>query len=236
MAKTKKLLLISNTYDYSGGYFKHAEAEIKDFLQDVDSLLFIPYALANQNAYANEAADFFRKLGVNISSIHNSKDPKRSISEAQAIYVGGGNTFRLLNELYKNDVLNLLKERISEGMLFIGSSAGINVASPTIRTTNDMPIIEPPSLNALGVINFQINPHFVDADPNSKHMGETREERINEFHEENDLIVVGLREGAWLRIEGDKIYLGGNTGAKIFPKGKKPKEIKPGSYIELFKK
>ena len=234
MAKTKKLLLISNTFDYSGGYLKHAEKEIKDFLRGTNSILFVPYALADRDEYTKVAKDYFKKLGIDLSSIHHSKNPKKAVSEARAIYVGGGNTFRLLNELYKADVMGLLRNRITEGMPFIGSSAGVNVAAPTIRTTNDMPIVEPPSLDGLGVITFQINPHYFDADPTSKHIGETREERIKEYHEENDLTVVGIREGAWLRIEDNKVYLGGKNGAKIFQKGKLPKGYKSGSYIKLF--
>lgn len=233
MAKTKKLLLISNTYDYSGGYLKHAEDEIKDFLREIDSILFVPYALVDRDQYTKVAKDYFKKFGINLNSIHHSQNPKKAISEAKAIYVGGGNTFRLLNELYKAGVMDLLRQKITGGTPFIGSSAGVNVAAPTIRTTNDMPIVESPSLDALGVITFQINPHYFDANSTSKHMGETREERIKEFHEENDLTVVGLREGAWLRIENGNIYLGGKTGAKIFQRGRKPKDYKSGSYIEL---
>lgn len=233
MVKTRRLLLISNTYDQGGSYLAHAENEIKDFLSGIDSLLFIPYALAKRDDYTKEAINYFKKLGIKVNSIHNSRTPKKSIKEAQAVYIGGGNTFRLLNELYKAEVMGILKERILSGMPFIGSSAGINVTSPTIRTTNDMPIVEPQSLNALGVVNFQINPHFVDADPNSKHMGETRETRIKEFHEENDFVVVGLREGSWIRVENGRIYLKGKTGAKVFQKGKRSKEYKSGSILTL---
>lgn len=227
-----KLLLISNTYS-SEGYLVHAEEEIKDFLRDIDSLLFIPYALADKDEYVKAAKDYFKKLGINVSSIHQSKNPKKAVREAKAIYVGGGNTFRLLNELYKVGIVDSLRERITGGVPFIGSSAGVNIASPTIRTTNDMPIVQPQSFDALGVITFQVNPHYFDADHNSKHMGETREQRIKEFHEENNLAVVGLREGAWLKIEGDKVYLGGKNGAKVFQKGKAPKEYKSGSYIKF---
>ncbi len=232
MTKDKKLLLISNTKSQNG-YLAHAKEEIKDFLRDIDSLLFIPYALADKEEYTKVAKDYFKKLGINLNSIHHAKDPKKAVREAKAIYVGGGNTFRLLNELYKVGIVDSLRERITEGMPFIGSSAGVNIASPTIRTTNDMPIVQPQSFNALGVITFQVNPHYFDADPNSKHMGETREQRIKEFHEENDRAVVGLREGAWLKIEGEKVYLGGKNGAKVFQKGKPPKEYKSGSYIKL---
>jgi dipeptidase E len=232
MAKNKKLLLISNSYAYGGGYLKHAEDEIKAFLSGTKSLLFIPYALANKDDYSRKTADFFRKLGIKASSIHNLRDTKKAVQEAQAIFIGGGNTFRLLNEMYKVDILDILKTRINEGKPFIGSSAETNVAAPTIKTTNDMPIVEPPSLNALGIINFQINPHYLDSDPSSKHMGETREKRLEQYLEENDLPVVGLREGAWLRIENNRIYLGGKNGARLFQKEKSPKEYKSGSYIK----
>lgn len=228
-----RLLLISNTYATGGGYLKHTKDEIRDFLTGIDSVLFLPYALANRDEYTTVATEYFKKLGIRVNSIHYAKNPQKAINEAKAIYAGGGNTFRLLNELYKIDVVDLLGKRIRAGVPFIGSSAGVNIAAPTVRTTNDMPIVEPPSLDALELITFQINPHYFDANLRSKHMGETREERIKEFHEENDLAVVGLREGAWLRIENSTIRLGGKNGARVFQKGKPPKEYRTGARLKL---
>jgi len=150
----------------------------------------------------------------------------------EAIFIGGGNTFRLLKALYDYDLLGAIRERVNNGMLYIGSSAGSNVAAPTIRTTNDMPIVQPPSFDALGLVPFQINPHYLDADPNSTHKGETREERIIQFLEENKTPVVGLREGAMLRIENGRIQLRGSSAARIFRRGLQPVETLPGAYLD----
>jgi dipeptidase E len=137
-----------------------------------------------------------------------------------------------LKTLYEFDLIDVIRERVDAGMPYIGSSAGSNMACPTIRTTNDMPIVQPPSFNALGLVTFQINAHYLDPDPNSKHMGETREERINQFHEENEMPVVGLREGAMLRIENGETILRGSTGARIFRRGLEPIEILPGARLD----
>jgi len=163
-----------------------------------------------------------------------SDRPAKAVRETEAIFIGGGNTFRLLKALYDHDLLDTIRERVRAGMPYIGSSAGSNVAAPTIRTTNDMPIVQPPSFDALGLVRFQINPHYLDADPNSTHKGETREERIVQFLEENETPVVGLREGAMLRIENRMTLLKGSTGARIFRRGSEPVEILPGAYLDEF--
>jgi dipeptidase E len=173
-------------------------------------------------------------MGYELSSIHAAANPVKAVSETEAIFIGGGNTFRLLRALYDQDLLGPIRERVAAGMPYVGSSAGSNVATPTIKTTNDMPIVQPPSFDALGLVSFQINPHFLDPDPNSKHMGETREERLTQFLEENDTPVVGLREGAILRIENGEIALRGSTGARIFRKGMEPVEVAPVVHINSF--
>lgn len=233
MAKHKKILLISNSYPFGGGYLAHAKAEIADFLKGVKTILFVPFALADKDDYAKANRDYFKQIGINLNSLHKSNNPKKDVNEAEAIFIGGGNTFRLLKTLYELDVLDPLKKKILKGTPYIGSSAGIHIVTPTIRTTNDMPIVEPPSLDAIGAISFQVNPHYIDADPTSTHMGETREKKIEQFHEDNESTVVGLREGAWLKIENQKIYLGGKKGAKVFIKDKSPREYKSGSYLKV---
>jgi dipeptidase E len=231
---TKRILLISNSTLYGSGYLDHAEAEIRSFLGDLKRVLFVPFALYDRDKYAETAQRRFAQMGYELSSIHNAANPKRAIEETDAVFIGGGNTFRLLKALYDFDLLGPIRERVQNGMPYIGSSAGSNVAAPTIRTTNDMPIVQPPSFDALGLVSFQINPHYIDPDPNSKHMGETREERIVQFLEENDTPVVGLREGAMLRIEHGKIILRGSTGARIFRKESEPVETLPGAEIDSF--
>jgi dipeptidase E len=223
----RHILLISNSTLHGGGFLDHAETEIRDFLREGSRLLFVPFALHDRDGYAGRVKDRMGMMGYDVESIHLSADKQQAVRDAEAIFIGGGNTFRLLKSLYEFDLLDLIGKRVDEGMLYMGSSAGSNVAAPTIRTTNDMPIVEPPSLNALGLVSFQINPHYLDPDPGSKHMGETREERIVQFLEENDTPVVGLREGAMLGIANGTTTLKGSTGARIFRRGHEPVEVLP---------
>ncbi len=229
----KRLLLISNSFDHKKGYLGHCGEEIVNFLGRVKSVLFIPYAIKDFDKYSSTVEKRLRELKFSVKFIHKEKNPLISVKTAESIFIGGGNTFRLLNELYKNKLIELIRNRVKEGLPYIGTSAGSNVACPTIMTTNDMPIVEPPSLKSLNLVTFQINPHYIDADPKSTHMGETREDRIKEYLEENSKLVVGLREGSWLRIEGNKIMLKGKSGAKIFQKGKKPKEYRTNVSLEI---
>lgn len=230
--KTRRLLLISNSTLHGSGYLDHAESEIRDFLGDLKRVLFVPFALFDRDKYAATAQARFLRMGYELTSIHTAANPVQAVKETDAIFIGGGNTFRLLKALYEFDLLDVIRERVDAGVPYIGSSAGSNMACPTIRTTNDMPIVEPPSFNALGLVSFQINPHYLDPDPNSKHMGETREERINQFLEENETPVVGLREGAMLRVENGETILRGSTGARIFRRGFEPLEILPGATLD----
>lgn len=227
-----RLLLISNSTLHGSGYLDHAASEIADFLGDVKRVLFVPFALYDRDKYAAQARERFAKMGCQLDSIHTSNEPAEAVRKAESIFIGGGNTFRLLKALYDYDLREPIRERVRAGMPYLGSSAGSNVAAPTIRTTNDMPIVQPPSLDALGLVSFQINPHYLDADPNSTHKGETREERLVQFLEENETPVVALREGAMLRIEEGKTLLKGSTGARIFRRGHEPVETLPGAYLD----
>jgi len=231
--KTQRVLLISNSTLHGSGYLDHAESEIRSFLGDAKRVLFVPYALFDRDKYAANARQRFQKMGYELTSVHTAENPVTAVNETDAVFIGGGNTFRLLKALYEFDLIEAIRNRVSNGMLYIGSSAGSNVAAPTIKTTNDMPIVQPPSFNALGLVSFQINPHYLDPDPDSKHMGETREERIVQFLEENDTPVVGLREGAILRLEGGETILRGTTWARIFRRGMKPLEISPGTRVDV---
>lgn len=230
--QTRRLLLISNSTLHGSGYLDHAETEIRDFLGNAKRVLFIPYALFDRDKYAATAQQRFQKMGYELTSVHTADDPVAAVNETEAIFIGGGNTFRLLKTLYDVALIEPIRDRVFNGMPYIGSSAGSNVAAPTIRTTNDMPIVQPPSFNALGLVSFQINPHYLDPDPNSKHMGETREERIVQFLEENDTPVVGLREGAMLRIENGETILRGSSGARIFRRGAEPVETSPDTRLD----
>jgi dipeptidase E len=229
---TKRILLISNSTLHGSGYLDHATEEIRDFLGDLQRVLFVPFALFDRDAYAALARERFQKMGYGLDSIHLAADARQAVDDAEAIFIGGGNTFRLLKALYDFDLLGAIRRRVDAGMPYIGSSAGTIVACPTIKTTNDMPIIQPPSFDALGLVSFQINAHFQDPDPNSTHMGETREERIVQFLEENDAPVVGLREGAMVRIENGVSILKGSSGARIFRKGYEPFETRPGDGLD----
>ena len=231
-SQSKHLLLISNSTLYGSGYLDHAEGEIRDFLRNVGRVLFIPFALYNREAYANLARERLKAMGYDLESAHDVKDARQAVEDAEAIFIGGGNTFRLLKSLYDFELLLPIRRRVAEGMPFIGSSAGAIVAGPTLKTTKDMPIVQPPSFDALGLVAFQISPHYLDPDPNSTHMGETQEERINQFLEENDAPVAGIREGAILRVEGNSIVLKGRSGARIFRKGHEPVETMPDERLD----
>jgi dipeptidase E len=232
--KTKRILLISNSTLYGSGFLDHAEGEIRDFFGKIGRVLFVPFALFDRDAYAAKTRTRFNAMGYELDSIHEAPDKKQAVKDAAAIFIGGGNTFRLLKGLYDSEILSLIREQVEAGMPYVGSSAGSNVAAPTIKTTNDMPIVEPRSFQALNLVSFQINPHYLDPDPDSKHKGESREERILQFLEENDTAVVGLREGAMVRLDEGATILKGSTGARIFRRGRQPIEVKPGTRLDEF--
>ena len=231
-SRTRRVLLISSSTVYGSGYLDHAEGEIRDFLGAIRRVLFVPNALLDMDAYAAKVHARFEAMGYGIDSIHTAADPRQAVEAAQAIFVGGGNTWRLLQMLYEQELLEPIRQRVDRGMPYVGSSAGSNVAGPTIKTTNDMPIVEPPSFEALGLVSFQINPHYLAPDPNTTHMGETREERIRQFHEESSTPVVALREGAIARVEKGSAALRGCAPARIFRRGHDPVEVQPGSSLD----
>jgi dipeptidase E len=232
----KRLLLLSNSKNAGQGYLEHAEAEIKDFLgAQVRKVLFIPFAAVRYSfdEFAESVGERFQQMGFELTSVHTADDPVRAVRDAEAIVVGGGNTFHLLRSLYRHDLLEPIRARVNAGAPYIGWSAGSNIACPTIKTTNDMPIIEPPGLQALGLVPFQINPHYLDAHPEG-HQGETREERLLEFLELNPgIYVAGLREGRMLRIEGGNIRLIGSNSVRIFLHGQAAKEYLPEASLQF---
>lgn len=222
-----QLLLISNSTMHGGGYLEHCRDELRDFLGAPKKVLFVPFALHDHEAYADKARPAFEALGHQLGSAHTFDDAPAALDDHDAVFVGGGNTFRLLAQLERTGLLEAIRARALDGMPYVGSSAGTNVATRSIRTTNDMPIVQPRSFDALQLVPFQINPHFLDPDPNSEHMGETREERILQFHEEHDTPVLGLREGCMLRADGEQLTLRGTTKARLLRRGAAPAEFEP---------
>jgi len=231
MKQIQKALLISNSTVYGRGYLDHVELEIRSVLGDAQRVLFFPFALSDRDAYTAKVKTRFAAMGYTLESAHEAANPRKAVEEADAIFIGGGNTFRLLKALQDFDFIEPIRRKVRSGARYIGSSAGSNVAGPTIKTTKDMPIVQPRSFDSLGLVPFQISPHYLDPDPNSRHMGETQEERILQFLEENETPVVGMREGAWLLVEGSLVTLKGLSGARIFRRGQVPVEAVPISQI-----
>lgn len=238
----KKLLLISNSTNYGEAYLEWPRTYIKDFLYKtgVKRVLFIPYAgvalseeglEASYDAYEERVNGVFQEMGYEIYSIHRERDPLQAVKDALAIAVGGGNTFHLVYQMHELKIMKPIREMVGSGTPYMGWSAGANVACPTLRTTNDMPIAEPQSFNCLNLVPFQINPHYLDANPEG-HGGETREQRIEEFLILNpNIYVAGLRESTLLYLEGSKLELMGKKDMRVFKYGESPREYAPGSDI-----
>ncbi len=228
-----RLLLLSNSVVPQGTFLGHAMGELTSFLRGVGRVLFVPYAKRDHDGYLATVRGALEPLGLEVTGIHQFDDPVAAVREAEAVFVGGGNSFRLLNQLWRHELVEPLRSAVANGAPYIGSSAGTNMAQPSLRTTNDMPIVQPPTFEALGLVPFQINPHYLDPDPGSRHMGETREERVREFLEENDTPVLGLREGSWLRVAHGHVSLGGDKPARLFQRGTAASELPAGEDISF---
>jgi dipeptidase E len=227
-----ELLLLSNSQAPGREPFAHVAELLRPLVSDAD-VLFVPYALADRAGFTARLAAQLGPLGARVMGIDTFADPVAAVRAARVLFVGGGNTFRLLAALRRAELLDVVRDRVQNGRLtYIGSSAGSNVAAPTIRTTNDMPIVGVPDLRAFNLVPFQINPHFIDADAASTHMGETRAQRLEQFLEENDVPVVGLREGAWLHRRDAQLELGGPTGGVLFQRGTPMQALEPGADLE----
>jgi len=233
----RRLLLLSNSTNHGCQYLEHCEEPIKKFLQNppVANILFIPYALKDHDSYTEKVVKGFERFGIKVESIHKAESAVEKVKQAEAIFVGGGNTFQLLNALYKQGLIEPIRKKVlEEGTRYIGASAGTNVATLNICTTNDMPIVYPPSFDALNLVPFNINPHYIAADLNSKHMGETRDDRIKQYHEHPSTPpVLGLPEGCWLEIEDDKMTLHGRCSAKLFIPNQIPKDVAVDSKLDV---
>lgn len=240
---SKKLLLISNSTNPGEAYLGWPRPYIADFLKKhaITRVLFIPYAGVNlaptlnasYDAYESKVALVFKELGVELTSVHRETSPLKAAMEAQCIAVGGGNTWHLVTVMHRTGLMNVVKERATNGMPYMGWSAGSNVACPTLMTTNDMPIIMPPSFSCMNLIPFQINPHFLDKNPEG-HGGETREDRINEFLAINpEIKVAGLREASLLEVEGNRMNLRGKRPLRLFVAGEQPVEVAENSDVSF---
>ena len=232
----KNLIIASTSTIHGGTYLSYLLPEIAKLFSETEEILFIPYARPggiSHDEYTEIAQEAFTKIKKKIIGIHTLKNAVEAIKNAKAIFIGGGNTFVLVSELYRKNTLSVLRKTVFEGLPYLGTSAGSNICGITMNTTNDMPIIYPPSFKALGIVPFNINPHYLDPDPYSKHMGETRETRINEFHTLSTIPVIGIREGSWLQVKGNTIILKGTHTARIFKQNEDPYEIETETTLKL---
>lgn len=234
----RNLIIASTSTLHGSEYLDYILDELTVFFKEANNILFIPYARPSgmsHESYTEKVVEAFAKINKTVKGIHEFANPIEAIHTAEAIFTGGGNTFVLINQLYKYNLMDALKTAIHKGTPYLGTSAGSNICGLTIKTTNDMPIVYPPSFNALGFVPFNINPHYLDPDTNNNHMGETRETRIKEFHKFNTTPVIGLREGSWLQVKGESIILKGSLTARIFEYNKLPYEVESGTELNTLK-
>ena len=232
----KNLIVASTSTIHGGTYLSYLFPEIAQLFSETEEVLFIPYARPSgisHNKYTEIAQEAFSKIGKKVIGIHSLENPVEAVNNAKGIFIGGGNTFVLVSQLYKKNILEVLREAIFNGLPYLGTSAGSNICGTTMNTTNDMPIVYLPSFKTLGVIPFNINPHYLEPNPTSKHMGETRETRINEFHTQSTIPVIGIREGSWLQVKGNTILLKGSHTARVFEQNKAPYEIETETIIKF---
>jgi len=237
MTGLERLLLLSTSTLYGGEYLEYARAYINEVFNEVNEILFIPFArpsLLSHEAYTEKVSAFFSTLGITVRGLHETHKPIEWVKEAQGFFVGGGNTFVLLKHLQDQALLEPLQAKIATGTPYMGSSAGTNLVGLTIGTTNDMPIVWPENLNALGVLPFNMNPHYLDPDPKATHMGETRETRIKEFHGYQAQPVLGLREGSLLSFSNGHLHLYGQATARLFRRDLYPIEVAPNTDLNPF--
>jgi len=233
----KNLIIASTSTVFKGNYLDYLlEATLVDFYSETNEIIFIPYARPggiSHDEYTLIASKAFKQIGKKVIGIHTFENPIEALKSAKGVFTGGGNTFVLVSQLYRLGLIQPLREAIFNGLPYLGTSAGSNICGVSMQTTNDMPIVYPPSFKTLGVIPFNINPHYLDPDSGSTHMGETRETRIQEYHTQNSVAVVGLREGSWLQVQGESIVLKGPHSARIFEQGKKAYEVETSSLLDI---
>jgi dipeptidase E len=234
----KSIIIASTSTLHSGNYLEYLLPALQSHFKNCSTILFIPYARPSgisHDEYTKKAAQAFASINIKVQGIHEFENPEEAIQNAEGVFTGGGNTFLLVTQLYKNKIMQLLAEKVKNGTPYLGTSAGSNICGLSMQTTNDMPIIYPPSFQTLGLIPFNLNPHYLDPDANSQHMGETRETRIKEFHAFNAIPVLGLREGSWLEVKGNKITLKGALKARLFKQNEAPQELETESDLSSLK-
>jgi len=234
----KKIIIASTSTLHGGSYLDYLLPVLQSHFKDCKSILFIPYARPggiSHDEYTQKVSEAFQTINISVKGIHEFENAETAIKNAEGIFTGGGNTFLLVTQLYRNNIMQALSETVKNGTPYLGTSAGSNICGLSMQTTNDMPIIYPPSFQTLGLIPFNLNPHYLDPELQSKHMGETRETRIKEFHAFNNTPVLGLREGSWLEVKGDKIILKGDLSARLFQQNQSPTELEPGSDLSSLK-
>jgi dipeptidase E len=233
----KNIIIASTSTLHNGQYLDYLLPEIQLFFGHCSEIIFIPYARPSgisHDDYTKKVAQVFGKISIAVKGIHEFKNPIEAIEKAQGIFTGGGNTFLLVSQLYENNLVETLKKAVLNGTPYLGTSAGSNICGVTMSTTNDMPIVYPPSFTTLGWVPFNINPHYLDPVEGSTHMGETRETRILEFLQLNAEPVIGLREGSWLEVKGDSIILKGALTARVFKRNETPYEVTPETELKDF--
>lgn len=234
----KKIIIASTSTLHNGSYLDYLMPTLASHFKGIGNLLFIPYARPggiSHDDYTAKVGDAFAKIGIGVKGIHEFDNSITALEQAEGIFTGGGNTFLLVTQLYKTGIIETLEKVVKNGTPYLGTSAGSNICGLTMGTTNDMPIVYPPSFKTLSFVPFNINPHYLDPIEGSTHMGETRETRINEFHHFNSQPVLGLREGSWLEVIGSKITLKGDLTARLFRQNQTPEEIATGSDLSDLK-
>ena len=228
------ILLASTSTLFGGKYLEYLKKEIIELFSGIDEIIFVPFARPggiSHDDYTEKAREFFETINIKVKGLHEFKDQFEALNNAKGYFTGGGNTFLLVKELHEQNLMTLLKENVERGKPYLGTSAGSNIGGLNMKTTNDMPIVYPPSFDTMGLVPFNLNPHYLDVNPDLKHNGETRETRIQEFLTQNDTKVIGLREGNWLRKINGNITVEGNELTRIFENGKAPYEIQPGTSL-----
>ncbi|HTO14918.1 MAG TPA: dipeptidase PepE [Edaphocola sp.] len=232
----KNIVLASTFTLFGGNYLEYLRNTIQDLFHGVAEIIFVPYARPggiSHDAYTETATQFFKTLNIDVKGLHTFDKPQEAILQAKGFFTGGGNTFLLVKQLHELNLMQPLKIAVEQGKPYLGTSAGSNIGGINMKTTNDMPIVYPPSFDTMGLVNFNLNPHYLDPQPELKHNGETRATRIQEFHTQNNIPVIGLREGNWISVKGNKVSVEGTASTRVFEQGKEAYEIAPRTLLEF---